>query len=137
MTESKYTREAVIAAYEALDRFTQLSFTGDPATDRYREHEISQLKEKITQTLPPDPQPTMAEVEWNNNKHFLTIAHIRSNGPENGERFIMLHNGIYDDEANHIYCVLEKNLHNGISIIPGEFLIPTREKYTFTKDTTA
>ena len=135
MTESKYTREAVITAYEALDRFTQLSFTDDPATNRYREHEISQLKEKITQVLPPNPQPTMAEIEWNNNKHFLTIARVRSNSPENGSRYIMLHNGIYDDEIDIIYCVAEENPHGHVSRIHGEFLIPTGEKYEFIKST--
>ena len=62
MTESKPTHEEIIAAHEALEKLCDRL----PAT--------RSAKESILRALPPKPQLTMAEVEWDDDKHYLAEA---------------------------------------------------------------
>lgn len=70
MTQS--TRQEIIDAHDALetlyDLVEALSVT-DSETHLARKHCTSVLA-----ALPPRPQPTMAEVEWDDDKHYLAEA---------------------------------------------------------------
>lgn len=86
------TRQEIINAHEELKKLCQRL----PATRA--------AKETILRALPPLPRPTMAEVEWDDSKHYLAEAdhptwgkvtmlfkkvgtgNIFVNFPENGEQ---------------------------------------------------
>ena len=56
------TRQEIIRAHEELEKLCERL----PATRA--------AKESILKALPPKPQPTMAEVEWDDDKHYLAEA---------------------------------------------------------------
>ena len=65
------TREDIIAAHDSLKEITGYldhSFSG------HTWDLISHLLENVQEALPPLPQPTMAEVEWDDDKHYLAEA---------------------------------------------------------------
>lgn len=66
------TRQEIIDAYDALeilyDLVEVLSFT-DSETHLARKHCATVLA-----ALPPKPQPTMADVEWDDDEHYLAEA---------------------------------------------------------------
>ena len=110
MTESKPTHEEIIAAHEALEKLCDRL----PAT--------RSAKESILRALPPKPQPTMAEVEWHDEKHYLAEAeHIHSG------RVIML--AQIDDSA--IKCLKKDNGYTFTAC--SDFLKPTGKRYAFTE----
>lgn len=61
------TRREIIDAYKALEELYDwaLEWAGTRAHSRYG---------AIRDVLPPKPQPTMAEVEWDDDKHYLAEA---------------------------------------------------------------
>lgn len=63
------TRQEIINAYAAL----YVLCDSLPATRA--------AKEAILAALPPRPQPTMAEVEWDDDKHYLAEAEFKGYGP--------------------------------------------------------
>lgn len=64
--------QEVIDAHEALDDLLQLSLT--LSTTQRQEYDVLRLRGIIHQALPPIPQHTMAEVEWDDDKHYLAEA---------------------------------------------------------------
>ena len=66
------TRAQILNAHEALEELKNVAlsaadFCGD--TEKYLA-----WKSEIIAALPPLPQPTMAEVEWDDEKHYLAEA---------------------------------------------------------------
>ncbi|WP_248099484.1 hypothetical protein [Corynebacterium kefirresidentii] len=66
------TRAQILNAHEALEELKNVAlsaadFCGD--TEKYLA-----WKSEIIAALPPKPQPTMAEVEWDDDKHYLAEA---------------------------------------------------------------
>ena len=66
------TRAQILNAHEALEELKNVAlsaadFCGD--TEKYLA-----WKSEIIAALPPLPQPTMAEVEWDDDKHYLAEA---------------------------------------------------------------
>lgn len=61
------TRQEIIDAYKALEELYDwaLEWAGTRAHSRYG---------AIRDVLPPKPQPTMADVEWDDDKHYLAEA---------------------------------------------------------------
>lgn len=59
---SEPTRQEIINAHDALEALCKC-LTGTRAA-----------KETILRALPPCPRPTMAEVEWDDDKHYLAEA---------------------------------------------------------------
>lgn len=61
------TRQEIINAYSALDdlRDNALEWEGIKAQKQY---------DAVLKILPPIPQPTMAEVEWDDELHYLAEA---------------------------------------------------------------
>ncbi|OFN17757.1 hypothetical protein HMPREF2604_07395 [Corynebacterium sp. HMSC055A01] len=66
------TRQEIIDAYDALeilyDLVEVLSFT-DSETHLARKHCATVLA-----ALPPKPRPTMVEIEWDDDKHYMAEA---------------------------------------------------------------
>ena len=66
------TRQEVIAAHEALE---ELDDTARNLAKDQDDKDLCELwKKRILAALPPRPQPTMAEVEWDDDKHYLAEA---------------------------------------------------------------
>lgn len=66
------TRQQILNAHEALEELKNVAlsaadFCGD--TEKYLA-----WKSEIIAALPPKPQPTMNEIEWDDNKHYLAEA---------------------------------------------------------------
>lgn len=64
------TRKQIIDAYEALGELRGLAESSPPRRDRHAEA----LERRILAVLPPKPRPTMAEVEWDDDLHYLAEA---------------------------------------------------------------
>lgn len=82
---------------------------------------IKNSKSVIEKALPPKPQPTMAEVEWDDEKHYLAEA----NYPYHG-RVIMLFEKdgwihYFDERKRDAYAALASTL------------TPTGRRYTLTE----
>ena len=110
MTESKPTHEDIIDAHDALEKLCDRL----PATRA--------AKESILRALPPKPQPTMAEVEWDDEEHYLAEAQHMHSG-----RVIMLTQ--VDDSA--IKCLKKDNGYTFTAC--SDFLKPTGKRYAFTE----
>lgn len=86
---------------------------------------IKDSKSVIEKVLPPKPRPTMAEVEWDDDKHYLAEAEHLQFG-----KVIMLYKNPAADSIEVIY----KN-QDGITpsiTYPGA-LTPTGRRYTLTE----
>ncbi|WP_230308885.1 hypothetical protein [Corynebacterium hiratae] len=106
------TRQEIIEAYDALEKLCQRL----PATRA--------AKEPILRALPPKPHPTMAEVEWDGDKHFLAEA----NHPTWG-RSTML--GLDKDGWIEVISWDEDGpaIHSAIPC----YLVPTGKRYMLTE----
>ncbi|WP_288794118.1 hypothetical protein [uncultured Corynebacterium sp.] len=67
------TRQEIINAHEALSDITYLADTYLSSISG-RLDETRELRQTILRVLPPKPRPTMAEVEWDDDKHYLAEA---------------------------------------------------------------
>lgn len=70
---SNPTRQEIIDAYEMLD--VLLGFSEDRNPDL-----VPTRRRIIEKALPPRPQPTMADVEWNDELHYLAEAEQNIHG---------------------------------------------------------
>lgn len=108
------TRQEIIDAYESLD-FLCVCLFNNPDT---RLDKLAAAQTAIEKVLPPKPQPTMAEVEWDDDKHFLAGATT----PIGREAVMLWH----DDEAT-----------GNIITTTGEWrrdqLTPTGKRYMLTE----
>ena len=105
---SNPTRQEIIEAHEALEALSKRSLG-----TRY-------VEMAILKALPPRPQPTMAEIEWDDDLHYLAEAEFDGYGPS---------------------IMLWETTSNCISVITGglvrpalpEDLTPTGKRYTLTE----
>lgn len=67
------TRQEIINAHEALTSLLKLASNTSTAYAIFNE-------EIVRAALPPRPRPTMAEVEWDDDKHYLAEAEESSLG---------------------------------------------------------
>ena len=66
------TRQEILDAHHATQRLAELATHADGyITDEDVPHAYQNM---ILAALPPRPQPTMAEVEWDDNEHYLAEA---------------------------------------------------------------
>ena len=107
------TRQEIINAYNTLEALCARL----PATRA--------AKESILKALPPKPQPTMAEVEWDDNKHYLAEAE----NPDWG-KVIMLGEGPL---SGLIRITLTKENGPLWQTAEPETLTPTGKRYALTE----
>ena len=105
------TRQEIIEAYDALEKLCQRL----PATRA--------AKEPILRALPPKPHPTMADLEWDDDVHYLAEAALGD-----GVKVIML-----VERNDFISCIQPPNAGDVPVGIPKEDLTPTGRRYTLTE----
>ena len=113
------TRQDIIDAHDALAELRALVESNPPRHDTHAE----KLESHIFAALPPLPQPTMAEVEWDNDKHYLAEAEHPGWG-----KVIML--GIGEEKLIDVFI---PHLRKSNCIVPRGNLTPTGKRYTLTE----
>lgn len=120
------TRQQIIDAHDALeilyDLVEALSVT-DSETYLARKHCTSVLA-----ALPPKPQPTMDEVEWDDDKHYLAEAEVRTES-EGGVKVVMLN----PTPSRKILCLHRAYSTTGAYRVSPAHLTPTGKRYTLTE----
>ena len=119
------TRQEIIDAHEALDCLTYLaeSFALSVSGDR---DDIKKLQQTTLAALPTKPQPTMAEVEWDDDKHYLAEAKHDIHG-----QVIML--GL--DAGGLIEFIIPSLRDYRRDADQPDTLTPTGKRYTLTETT--
>lgn len=117
------TRQQIINAHEALEELKNVAlsaadFCGD--TENYLA-----WKSEILAALPPLPQPTMAEVEWDDDEHYLAEAEHPGWG-----KVIML--GMTPD-SRVVRTFTKKDGAFHFPSVPPKSLTPTGKRYTLTE----
>lgn len=112
---SNPTRQEIIDAYKALEELYDwaLEWAGTRAHGRYG---------AIRDVLPPKPQPTMADVEWDDDKHYMAEAEVGEN------KLIMLQ----PDLIGRIRC-FDPESGKVMPAIEPEDVTPTGRRYTLTE----
>lgn len=114
------TRQEIIDAHDALGELRALAESNPPRHDTHAE----KLEGHIFAALPPLPQPTMAEVEWDDNKHYLAEAEHPTSG-----KVVM----VFYTEDTYIYVlVTDEDETYGYLASPSN-LTPTGKRYTLTE----
>ena len=116
------TREQIEAAYYAVERLARLATI--PELHPLDEGVVEDYRDMILNILPPKPQPTMAEVEWDDGLHFLAEAESIS-----GLKLVMLH-PITDVQ---ILCLGRGDVRYWTYYCNPEDLTPTGRRYTLTE----
>lgn len=115
------TRQEIIDAHTAVTTLARLAEEFTPV--RVEEHkEINDLHLAVRAALPPKPSPTMTEIEWDNDKHYLAEADYIHGG-----QVIML----TPTEDHGIKCFRKENGYTFTA--HSSFLKPTGKRYTLTE----
>ena len=110
---SNPTRKEIIEAYRELDML--LGHYDDRNPER-----VPECRAIIEKALPPRPQPTMADVEWDDDEHYLAEAEHAKWG-----KVVM----IYLDSFGTIRCAVKGDLY----FAAREDLTPTGRRCTLTE----
>lgn len=113
---SEPTRQEVIDAYREL--YMLLGFYQDRNPER-----APKTREVIENVLPPCPRPTMNEIEWDDDEHFLAEAEH----PDWG-KVVMLR-----ESALIIFVQPIEKRMGDIHVARVEELTPTGRRYTLTE----
>ncbi|MDU4729961.1 MAG: hypothetical protein E6Y04_08325 [Corynebacterium sp.] len=116
------TRQEIINAHKALSDITYLADTYLSSISG-RLDETRELRQTILAALPPKPQPTMAEIEWDDDKHYLAEAES-----ESGVKVVML-----SQSRDFIMCIQPPNAGDVVIGLPQKDLTPTGRRYTPTE----
>lgn len=115
------TRQEIIDAHEAADNLAKLA--AHPmsfATDAEVAHDY---RETILAALPPKPRPTMNDIKWDDNEHFLAEAEH----PDWGKVAMLRESGLI------IFVQpIEKKIGD-IQVARVEEITPTGKRYTLTE----
>lgn len=103
-----------ISAHEALSVLAAYS------TGPLPERAVQGYANEVRKALPPVPKPTMNDVNWERDIHFLAIAE----DTRDNQRYIML----FPEISGHIRCITEDPQSYTLALLR-EFLVPTGERY--------
>ena len=117
------TRQEIINAHNALEDLKNVAllaadFTSDTVL-------YTRWKKQILAALPPKPHPTMAEVEWDDEEHYLAEAEH----PESGKVIMILQSA----PTGNIYFIPQGGGEQHHVYSPPEILTPTGKRYTLTE----
>lgn len=118
------TRQEIINAHEALSEITYLADTYLSSISG-RLDETRELRQTILAALPPKPRPTMAEVEWDDEKHRFAEAEHPIWG-----RSIMIFQSV---DTGNILIEFRENGERSLFYTPPASLTPTGKRYTLTE----
>lgn len=113
MGQLEPTRQEILEAHEALEKLCQRL----PATRA--------AKETILRALPPLPRLTMAEIEWDDDKHYLAEAEH----PDQGKVIMLFQTAI----TENIFIDFHKDGERHLIFSPPEHLTPTGRRYDLTE----
>ena len=119
---SNPTRQEIIDAHNALKKLGHMAWNG--SEDMYDKRLCALWKKQILAALPPKSQPTMAEVEWDENLHFLAEAEQEFYG-----NVIML--GLANDGFIRFFIPNSSEQH--FTMANPKTLTPTGKRYTLTE----
>ena len=119
---SSPTRQEIINAHEALSNLA--AFASRYAEDMVEMNQTLGWNETIKAALPPKPQPTMAEVEWDGDKHYLAEAEHDSLG-----KVVMIHPA----PETRIRCLCKWYGPHWVYNLTPAHLTPTGKRYTLTE----
>ena len=120
MSQSTLSKADIIDIHSALDELRHLALKS--AKQDSEEYEVKVYTENIRMALPPKPVPTMADIEWDDDKHFLAEAEHSKYG-----KVIMI-----GDAHLHTFVI---NPHDDITkttYVDSARLTPTGRRYTLT-----
>lgn len=120
---SNPTRQEIINAHEALIELCRLA--EELAVTEVQDRQAWKYHASIRAALPPRPQPTMAEVEWDDDKHYLAEVENRIWG-----RGVMLY---LDGERDTILCQFQQEGEPYTLQCELDTLTPTGKRYTLTE----
>lgn len=116
------TRQEIIEAHDAAEKLAKLAARQvSYATD---EEIANSWKKQILAALPPKPQPTMAEVEWDDDKHYLAEAEVRTES-EGGVKVVMLN----PTPSRQVLCLHRAYSTPGAYRVSPAHLTPTGKRY--------
>ena len=110
---SQPTRKQTIEAHDALKKLENAAYRGE------KEWNSIYWKNLILAALPPKPAPTMADIEWDSEQHYLAEAET-----ENGIKVVML-----SQDENVIKCIQPPNAGDVVIRLPKKELTPTGRHY--------
>lgn len=117
------SRQKIIDAHYALEH---LEYVARKSAESTQEKDYCTRKRNlILQALPPIPLPTMAEVEWDDDKHYLAEAEHPGWG-----KVIML--GMTPD-SKVVRTFTKKDGAFHFPSVPPKTLTPTGKRYTLTE----
>lgn len=114
------TRDQILAAHRALAHLCNAASDGLFIS----EQAAHSIKDQVLDALPPVPRPTMAEVEWDDDKHYLAEADHATT-----RKVIMLH----PTSDGKIECLNKWDGLYRIYWLTPEYLTPTGKHYTLTE----
>lgn len=117
------TRREIIRAHEALNDISYLADTYLSSISGEFD-ETRNLRQTILDALPPIPQPTMDEIKWDDDKHYLAEAEHSEYG-----KVVMV--GL--DENGLVEFFLPRFCANRCHKVAREDLTPTGKRYTLTE----
>lgn len=117
------TRQEIIDANNALAALVcvALSNTSDPDEKDW----IRTIARALTAALPPKPRPTMAEIEWEDDKHYLAEAESARFG-----KVVMLGES---SPSTQIDILVNNDQGIGFQLEHPADLTPTGKRYTLTE----
>ncbi|MDK8669008.1 hypothetical protein QP902_10025 [Corynebacterium marquesiae] len=117
------TRQQIIDAHNALASLVcvVLSNTSDPDEKDW----IRTIARALTAALPPKPQSTMAEIEWEDDKHYLAEA---EHGAYSG--VVMLSKNALSGTVRVLAKIGDINDVRAVEAVE---LTPTGKRYTLTE----
>lgn len=116
------TRQEIINAHDAAEGLKNAAL---PTVDFCGDKDKFLMWHKdILKALPPKPQPTMAEVEWDDDKHYLAEADHTDIG-----KVIMLHPA----SDAEIECLNKQYGRYRFYWLASDQLTPTGKRYTLTE----
>ena len=119
---TNHTRRQLIEAWESMDWLKSL-INPDAGTIQGDKDRLLHAIQDLAEALPPQPRPTMAETEWDDDLHYLAEAESGI-----GVKVIML-----SEHEDSIMCIQPPNA-GGISIgFLRSDLTPTGRRYTLTE----
>lgn len=122
---TKPTREEIIEAHEALLELSGLA--EELAVTEVEVRQAWKYHASILAALPPKPRSTMADVEWDDKRHFLAVVDVDH---EVYKKAIMLQQNVCDDS---IQCFALHQHRPVVCHFGPAFLTPTGERYTYTE----
>ena len=120
MQHSTLNKADIIDAHSALDELQHIALKA--TTDSLEKHGINVYADAIRIALPPQPKPTMLDIKWDDDEHFLAEAEHSKYG-----KVIMI-----GDAHLHTFVINPNDDITKTAYVDSAHLTPTGRRYTLT-----